>query len=389
MKQILPNIELLNPVINVFKTCFTKPQFKHFRRYIGGLVTLQNKTIDGISSSSIDNIDQSSQNRFLTSSPWSEEKLQLRYHSKLQHIFHHTSPTLIIDDTLTAKSGHHMEEAQFHKDHCSNGYLFGHQWITSFLIGKQGGFPLFPQLYSKTTMSKIEMAQQIIAYSAKKFHTNRVLLDSWYVTTKVMKTCKKHHVEIIGCLKSNRNISFETGRWLKLGRWKKTVPKEDYTTIILDDETYRYHNALVRIKSIGIVKVLVTQQWNDEKKEWSKHFFLLATNTALTPAHIIRTYLQRWTIETFHRDVKQNLGCEAYQMRTTKGITRHLILSVLAYAILKLWMQYKKVAWTIGETIRYIQAWLFDTLIINIAKEPDPQRRWQLAKPFIRKSAKA
>ena len=132
----------------------------------------------------------------------------------------------------------------------------------------------------------------------------------------------------------------------------------------------------------------MTQQWNDEKKEWSKPFYLVATNVQLTPQYIICTYLKRWTIETFHRDVKQKLGMNAYQIRTTKGIIRHLILSVLAYAILKFWMHFKGVAWTIGEVVRYIQTEVFDTILIKIAKEPDPQRRWSLAELYIRKTAK-
>ena len=40
----------------------------------------------------------------------------------------------------------------------------------------------------------------------------------------------------------------------------------------------------------------------------------------------------RWSIEQFHRDIKQNLGADEYQGRTWKGVHHHLGVVMLAHA---------------------------------------------------------
>ena len=198
----------------------------------------------------------------------------------------------------------------------------------------------------------------------------------------------KKGIHVIGCIKSNRKVSFVTGEWTKLSSYREKLKAKDFKTTIVDDSTYRVHERIVRMKHVGFIKLLISQEWNSDEKKWSRPFYLISTNTKKSAVQIIRAYAERWSIETFHRDIKQNLGLEAYQLRGRTGITRHLILVILAYAALKFWMILQNVTQTIGEAIRYIQGRLFDDVIITIVEENNIEERWKLAEPFISKTAK-
>ena len=307
---------------------------------------------------------------------------------KVRNALKREKASLIIDDSLSKKTGKHIAEVQYHKDHAGPGYIFGHQIVTALVKVREKVFPLFPKLYSKKTQSKIEFAKELITLTVDKLRIREVIMDSWYMSTDIIKLCLKNHLDVIGCIKSNRKVSFEVGEWTKLSAYYKKLKKRDFEMHIVDDNTYRVHEQIVRIKHLGFVKLLISQEWMSDKIKWSRPYYLISTNTKKSVVQIIRTYAERWSIETFHRDIKQNLGLEAYQLRGRKGITRHLILTVLAYAILKFWMYLQNIRWTIGEAIRYIQGRLFDDLIITIVEEENKEARWRLAEPFISKTAK-
>jgi Transposase DDE domain len=60
---------------------------------------------------------------------------------------------------------------------------------------------------------------------------------------------------------------------------------------------------------------------------------LQAINSA---KEISAKYLQRWSIETFYRDSKQQLGLGDYRMRSLEAIQTHWTLGFVAYSLLHL-----------------------------------------------------
>ena len=149
MKQVLPETTVLNSIISFAKKCFSKPQFRQVTKYVTGLITLQRKSISSISAASAVEQDQSSLNRFLTQAEWNEQKLEDRYTKKIQHLFGREKASLIIDDSLSKKTGKHIAETQYHKDHAGSGYVFGHQIVTALVKIREKTLPLFPKLYSR------------------------------------------------------------------------------------------------------------------------------------------------------------------------------------------------------------------------------------------------
>lgn len=381
MKQILPKLKEVNKYLNFLKNYFTTPQFNHVKNYIGGLIALNKKTIKNISSSSKEEKDQSSLNRFLTESDWNEDDIQDRYVKKISHTTRGKPTSLLIDDSISEKTGKHIEETQYHKNHAGKGYVFGHQVVTALIVCMGLLLPLFPKLYSKKTQSKIELAKQIIEYACARIKISQVIIDSWYVCNDIINLCLKKGLILIGNIKSNRLIQFENGTWIKLSKYSKSISrkKKAFQTAIIDEATYKIHSIVVRLKKAGVVKIIISRQWREDKKKWSRPFYIVCTDINKPDICIIREYTKRWSIETFHKDIKQYLGLEAYQMRLKKGITRHIILVTLAYAILKIMMFFKKVYWTIGECIKYIQDKEFDNLIIEIIEIEDKQERRKMA----------
>jgi hypothetical protein len=66
----------------VFGSVFSKPQLRHFMRYLTGLIVCTNRTVKWINDVFLGHPDQSAHNHFITDSPWDEGAL-----TKLRHGF--------------------------------------------------------------------------------------------------------------------------------------------------------------------------------------------------------------------------------------------------------------------------------------------------------------
>lgn len=323
--------------------------------------------------------------RFLSSEAWSRDDMMKAYLNKIRYIFSRTLVTLILDDSTIKKSGRHIFGAKYHRDHVTSGYVFGHQIVTALLHSANCTLPLFPMLYYKKTLSKISLAKGLIKLACSKVRVHQVVMDSWYVCEEILKLCREKKIQLIGAIKSNRCIKLGN-KWIKLNSYsrRKVCVFAEYS---IDENKYLVHEFLAELKTGGFVKILVARQWNPKKKKWSKRIYLVSTNTSRPVVDIIRTYTIRWKIEVFHKDLKQNLGLEQGHVRGHESITRHLMLVVIAYAVLCLHLFWSKTKATIGECIMSLQGKSFDDLIITIVEEPDPTKRWELARPFLSETA--
>jgi len=63
-----PDIDMLGEKLEVYHNCFSKPQWRHFKTYMNGLILGEKgeKSIQDIISNIFDGRSQSSLNRFLT-----------------------------------------------------------------------------------------------------------------------------------------------------------------------------------------------------------------------------------------------------------------------------------------------------------------------------------
>ncbi len=95
--------------LDPFRGCFSKPQWFHFRTYLGGLIYGEKgeKNISDIADNMIYGRDQSSLNRFITQSRWDARRIDNTRQSEF--IGNKKGGTLILDDTIIEKWGKSME----------------------------------------------------------------------------------------------------------------------------------------------------------------------------------------------------------------------------------------------------------------------------------------
>lgn len=389
MKQILPKLNELNKHLNFAKKAFTKGSFRHATNYIDGLITLNKKTVKKISQASIEENHHSAISRVLTEAKFEQEVLEERYLKKISYLAKGLQVSLIFDDTLAEHNGKCIEEAQSHYDPSIDDFIRGHQFFTSMIHTPVFQMPLFPKLYSKNTDSKIDMARDMVDYVSRKIKLYSVVFDSWYSDKKLIKKCMTKGIKVVCSIKANRTISIEKGKWKLLSDFLKTISTRKMENYFIDEKKYKILSLIVKLNGIPHVKLIICKEWDEEKKRWGGFVYFISTDKQDTPVQIIRHYKIRWSIETYHFDIKQNLGFAKAFFRKKEGIVRHAIFSTLAYAILKLFMLCRGLVMTIGECIAYIQDKEMDDFIREIVEiENKSERMMVFEEVFIRKTAK-
>lgn len=389
MKQILPKLKEVNKHLNFAKMAFTKCGFRHFVQYVDGLITLNRKTARQISRASIEENDHSAIGRLLTVAVFEGEELEKRYLKKIKFLTTGQKITLLFDDTLVERNGEHIEEAQHHYDHSDENFIRGHQFFTSIIHTPVLQLPLFPRLYSKNTDSKIQMASDLIDKVLTCLHVDTVSFDSWYSDKKIINKCITKKVKVVCAIKRNRSISFTKGEWQELSTFSKTTESEKLENYYIDEIKYKTGEYKVKLSGIPTITMIISYEWNEDKKCWKEPFHLISTNARDTPVQIIRQYRIRWFIETYHRDIKQNLGFATAFMHKKEGIVRHAIFVAIAYAILKLFMFLRGITKTIGECCAYTQDQGMDEFIRQIVEIEDKETRIKyFEEVFIRETAK-
>lgn len=389
MKQILPKLKELDKHLTFARSAFTKCGFRHVTHYLNGLITLNKKTIKQISAASIEENHHSAINRVLTEAHFEQERLEVRYLKKIEYLTRGQEISLLFDDTLAERDGPKVEEAQNHYNHSNEEFIRGHQFFTSLIYTPILQLPLFPRLYSKNTDSKIEMADDLIEKIMESIHLYSVIFDSWYSDKKLINKCITKGVKVVCAIKTNRSISQEKGKWQNLAEFSNSIDPATFENYFIDEQEYQLKTFNLKLKGVSTVKLMISRSWEPTKKGWGPNFHLISTNIHDTPVQIIRQYSIRWCIETYHRDIKQNLGFAKAHLRKAEGIVRHAIFVSLAYAILRLFMFYRRMDMTIGECCAYIQDKGMDDFVREIVEIEDRETRIDyFEEVFIRRTAK-
>ena len=323
--------------------------------------------------------DQSVLNHFITDSDWDDETVNDR---RIEIVNEHIKDTkdkdsfLIIDDTLSHKTGEKIEQVELFHDDSVYKNVLAHQVVTSLVVSKEKHFPIGLKFYRRykendqAFKTKIQLATELIREAhSKGVNFSCVIFDTWYLSSQVTNIIKELNNYWISPLKSNR-IVLKNNKRIILRDYISNIDKSLFKAKKIKDKYYYYYSEIVKISNLG--KILLVVYY--ENSDFSDSVTVLGSNALVwSPDKIIYSFTQRWSIETFYRDSKQNLGFEDYELRKLKGIIRHWYLVFLAYTILQLSSNEKSLTkWlksnlkTIGdqcrfvtnETIKYFVLWV-------------------------------
>jgi len=352
------NLEVEN-FIKSFATTLTKPQFVHFEQIIKGINFSHRKSINHYSKSS--NKSQSSLCRFMNSNFVNDNKISNQLKNLIKsNIDYSKDIDFIIDDTIK----HHKYAKQIyglgnHHDHLNGGYSNGQNIVTSGIYQDKKFFPTNFELYlkqedvreSSSFRTKLEIAQSMIDEWIDNVHN--FLFDSWYASQPILKTIHKKKKFFYTMLKRDRLVSINKNPKRQLQEQKKYLDPRKYEIITIGKQTFAVQETKAYLPKVGFVKILFTKIY-DPKTKLSKDLHYLCTNNLdISMKDILLKYQDRWPIETFYKDIKQNLGFEKSIIRNKIGTKRHILFSFIAQNILIFSKEKIKSSGQIQEEIKY------------------------------------
>lgn len=354
----------IRKLLTFYKKSFTRPQYKNFRDLILGLIVSDKKNIQEIADC-FGRIDQSNLNRFLTSSKWDEKKINDKRISQIKKQCNLKKGILICDPTMLHKSGRHMEKANYHYSGMTKKEEWGHCFVNSFFTDGKNKFPVCGDFYLRDVdadkehpfKTVREIALEQLDYALKKLPIWLFLADAGLYADFLIQELRSRRLKYIIGTRVTNKISIKGGKRMTIAQYLDTLTDDDFKLYIIDGKAYFLHTVEVSERGIGKERLLISYKYGDETdiKINVTNLFQHGDKT------LIKLLLQRWKVETWHRDAKQHLGLEDYQVRKFGAMQKVACAVFVAYtqiilmkndAILK---PLNRAIQTIGEGCRYIR----------------------------------
>lgn len=268
---------------------------------------------------------------------------------------------LLIDATLHGRSSLHVQNAQ--RFNHGEGFVIGHQWTNVALVINDELIALPPIPF----ISKNESSRRGIAYKTEHEHIVEylhalslehflgeyepseivVILDSGYDNKKLQKTILGLGYDFVINLKCTRSVKTLHAPPEKTRGWKqirelfrrcrryapwKTVRTETKTAA---GKTKRRKYCVRRLEGYlkGVICPITLLCSKKSRGDGVK--YLACSNLTVSTSAILQTYILRWRIELFHRDVKQNLGMLDAGVECFESLVSHVHWVYCAYLLLR------------------------------------------------------
>ena len=336
--------EDIQSILSFFSETFSRPSFKIFSSFV---ISFIQSGKEAHTSSMVQSLTYpflrrslSSFTRFLGQNIWAMEEIaQIALSQFFDHlrIQTHSVLFLIVDDTVTQKTGRKMPGCAWHKEGAYKSHIFGHQWVLFALLYKEFLLPLWAHLYhpkgtkgcgpfrTKILLVKKMLQALRLPISCKVY----LLADGWYWGKPLAQFCRTRGYHMISQLRSNA-VVFLDGKRTKVTTLSalRSTYREVSGSFYGKQRTLHIARFIGLIKNFGKVVVVVI------KEKGKKPRYLVSTNLHLSALDVLRYYAKRWKIEQMIKDLKQRLGFGHYQVRNLQAIQRHVAIVLLSYCVL-------------------------------------------------------
>lgn len=143
------------------------------------------------------------------------------------------------------------------------------------------------------------------------FNPGLVTMDSWYASVDTLHLINDYKWVFVAGVKSNRTLFvIDSAKATKYSVNRIEIPPD---------------GIVVRLKDYGMVRLFQLVA-TDGKTEYT------VTNSLNSKSSDVRdAYARRWSIEEFHRGLKQVTGIEMCQSRTQRSQRTHIFCSILSF----------------------------------------------------------
>ena len=331
----------LKPYFKPYKKLFNNAGYKHFQTLVTGLIVNDNKTLQEINDA-ISEKDQSSLNRFVNSD-WNRDAVNnVRLQQARQKILRDEKGILVIDDTLLHKTGKKMEKANYHRSGVTKKIEWGHCMINSVLASNTST-PLYPvteDMYVRKEdcddipfRTKRSIALSQVDYArTHSISFDIVVVDAGFQDSDLYKEITSLSLDVLMGIRVSTKISINRKKRVGVGTYLGKLTDDDFKAVIRNGKAYFIHAKEVSVRQVGKVKLVISYKQGDEENIKIYMSSLLEK----TEEELVGILIKRWDVECWHRDAKQHLGLESYQLRKYRGVRNVVTAVLVAYTLLVL-----------------------------------------------------
>ena len=256
---------------------------------------------------------------------------------------------LIIDATIKGRRGKKVENVRKH--HSGSGFVNGHKFVNFVILTPSGVIPLasiptHTHEYCRSHGIRYRKENEIVQDWLKEFAASAILspdqlkqtlclLDSGYDAKQVQRRIREIGAHFVSALKANRVIQGKQVReyFRKNRRW---LPWKSIRLHVGNGGKHSRRKYSVRtatnvtLKGFGPVTVVCSKAISRARRPIK---YLATSDPTMTGRQIVSWYSKRWTIELWHKEIKQNCGFGDCHSARFSAIASHVNFCLTAFLL--------------------------------------------------------